>query len=102
MPAAAAMRRGREAARKIAWVMFSLLAAGSILAPAGPFPQPASQILVIGSSTAFRRHPGDDLVRIRDIARLAVHTVRGVDLQPERSGLGFVRDHLVNVGGAEV
>src|SRR5690606_25804414 len=40
----------------------------------------------------------DDLVRILDVAGLAVHAVRRVDLQPAAA---FVLDHLVDVGRAE-
>src|SRR5690606_18710098 len=56
------------------------------------------QVLVIGTGTALGRDPGDDLVRILDVAGLAVHAVGGVDLQPP-SGLVF--HHLVHAGGAE-
>src|SRR6185436_10774672 len=38
----------------------------------------ASEILVVGSRSAFWRDPGDDLVRILDVAGLAVHAVGGV------------------------
>ena len=38
--------------------------------------------VVLRPSAAFRRHPVDDLVGVHDVAGLAVHAVRGVDLQP--------------------
>ena len=41
----------------------------------------ATEILVVRARAAFRRGPVDDLVRILDVARLAVHAVRRVDLQ---------------------
>src|SRR5687768_18011208 len=38
--------------------------------------------VVLRPAAPFGGHPGDHLVRIHDVARLAVHAVRGVDLQP--------------------
>src|SRR5215468_1927935 len=38
------------------------------------------QIDVIRTASAFRRHPINDLVRVHDVARLAMHAVREVDL----------------------
>ena len=45
------------------------------------------------------RHPVDHLVGIHDVAGLAVHAVRGVDLQLLGAVAGV--DHLVDVGRAE-
>src|SRR5690606_5416688 len=66
------------------------------LGAAFPF---ASQVLVIRPRAAFRRHPGNDLVRVLDVTGLAVHAVGGVDLQSP--AFGFVLDGLVDAGGAE-
>src|SRR5690606_13061853 len=57
-----------------------------------------SEVLVVGTGTAFRRHPVDDLVGILDVAGLAVHAVGGVDLQ---ALAGRVLDDLVDAGRAE-
>src|SRR5271165_6819816 len=64
--------------------------------------KPSSHTLVIRPTAALRRHPGDDLVRIHDVAGLAVHTVRRiqVDLQTAWRVGGF--DHLIDTGRAEV
>src|SRR5690606_15300831 len=64
---------------------------------------PLLQVLVVRPRTAFRRHPGDDLVGILDVAGLAVDAVGGVDLQPASDspiGAGIL-DHLVHPGRAE-
>ena len=55
--------------------------------------------VVLRPSAAFRRHPVDELIGVHDVAGLAVHAVRGVDLQP----LGAVArvDHLVDVRRTE-
>ena len=37
--------------------------------------------LIIRSPAAFRRHPVNNLIRIHDVARLAAHAVRKIDLQ---------------------
>src|SRR5688572_22742123 len=63
----------------------------------------ASEVLVVRPRTAFRRDPGDDFVRVLDVARLAVHAVRGVDLQAlagVRGAVGIV-DDLVHARRAE-
>ncbi len=59
-----------------------------------------SQVLVIGTGAAFRRRPGDDLVGILDVAGLAVHAIRGINLQTAAPGL--VGHHFVHARGAEV
>src|SRR5262245_35230816 len=61
-----------------------------------------SELLVIRAAAAFGRDPCDDLIRIGDVAGLAVHAVRGIDLQLERTGLRLVGHHLVDVRRAEV
>src|SRR5512140_667449 len=43
--------------------------------------RPVSEVLVIRTVPAFGGHPRDDLVRIGDVAGLAVHAVGEVDLQ---------------------
>src|ERR1700756_5114531 len=57
------------------------------------------QRLVVRPRAAFRRRPGDDLVRVLDVARLAVHAVGGVDLQAPAARA--VVQHLVDAGRAE-
>src|SRR5690606_23050579 len=56
------------------------------------------QVLVVRPGAAFGRDPGDDLVRVLDIAGLAVHAVGRVDLQPAAGG---VLDHLVDARRTE-
>src|ERR1700730_11546829 len=58
------------------------------------------QILVVGPRAALRGPPGNDLVRILDVAGLAVNAIRRIDLQPPSAGA--VRDHLVYACGTEV
>src|SRR5688572_15624130 len=55
--------------------------------------------VVLRPATAFRRHPGDDLIGIHDVARLAVHAVRGVDLQAR--WLSGLTDDLVDIRRTE-
>ena len=59
-----------------------------------------SQALIVRATATFRRNPGDDAVRILDVARLAMHAVRGVDLQALAATA--VIHHLVDVRGTEV
>src|SRR5262245_41795519 len=40
-----------------------------------------SHPVVLRTPAAFRRNPGNDAVRVHDVAGLAMHAVRGVDLQ---------------------
>src|SRR5690348_8927110 len=54
---------------------------------------------VLRAAASFWRHPVDDLIGIHDVARLAVHAVRRVDLQFARAVPGV--DHLVDVGRTE-
>src|ERR1700730_2730228 len=58
------------------------------------------QILVVGPRAALRGRPGNDLVRILDVAGLAVNAIRRIDLQPPSAG--GVPDHLVYACGTEV
>src|SRR5688572_23160092 len=61
------------------------------------------QVLVIRTRAALGRDPGDDLVRVLDVAGLAVHAVGGIDLQAlggPALGPGFL-DDLVHAHGAE-
>src|SRR5262245_16539091 len=44
----------------------------------------ALHAVVLRPAASFGRHPGDDLIRIHDVAGLAVHAVRRVDLQARR------------------
>src|SRR5690606_15161517 len=65
---------------------------------AAPCARSLLQVLVVGPRASFGRDPGDDLVRVLDVAGLAVHAVGGVDLQPAAGG---VLDHLVDPRRAE-
>src|SRR6185437_8194774 len=58
--------------------------------------------IIIRPATALRRHPRDDLVRVHDVAGLAVDTVGWVQVDP--LALGRIRGffHLVDIGRAEV
>src|ERR1700728_2669984 len=42
---------------------------------------PHSHAVVIRPAAAFRRHPGDHLVRVHDVAGLAMYAVGEVDVQ---------------------
>src|SRR5262245_40971695 len=57
------------------------------------------QVDVIRPASAFRRHPVNDLVRVHDVARLAMNAVREVDLglAPAVGLLDFI-----NGGRAEI
>src|ERR1700758_3565173 len=57
------------------------------------------QRLVVRPGAALRCRPGDDLVGILDVARLAVHAAGGIALQPPAPAA--VVDHLVDAGRAE-
>src|SRR4029077_9640415 len=56
--------------------------------------QGASHALVVRASSTLRHYPIDNLVRVRDVAGLAVHAVGEVDLQLHCAA-GFFR-HLVH------
>src|ERR1700733_1037445 len=61
-----------------------------------------SHAVVVRSTAALGRDPGDDLIRIGDVARLAVHAIRRVQADALAVGLGRVVDHFIDVGGTEV
>src|SRR5947208_3969268 len=58
-----------------------------------------SQQLVSRASSAFGRNPVDHLIRIHDVARLAMDAVGGIDLQAKLSVSGI--GHLINGGRTE-
>src|SRR5512138_1607291 len=58
------------------------------------------EILVVRAGAAFRHGPVDDLVRILDVARLAVDAVRRVDLQSAPALA--VGNHFIDAGRTEV
>ncbi len=62
----------------------------------------SSHAFVVRPAAALGWHPGDDFVRIHDVAGLAVYAIGRVqvDLQTARRVGGF--DHLVHTGRAEV
>src|SRR3954468_19544906 len=57
------------------------------------------QRLVVRTRATLGGSPIDDLVRIFDVARFAMHAVCGIDLQTLATLP--VLDHFVDVGGAE-
>src|SRR5690606_9773218 len=59
-----------------------------------------SEVLIVWTGAAFRRGPVDDLVRILDVAGLAVNAIGRVDLQAPAT-LAVIH-HLVHTGGTEV
>ena len=69
------------------------------LYPISHFPFAISHALVLRPSPSLGRHPVNHLVRVHDVARLAVHAVRGVDLETTGAVAGI--DHFVDVRGAE-
>src|SRR5437879_5116666 len=61
-----------------------------------------SHAIVIRPAAAFGLDPGDDLVRILNVAGLAVYAVRGIQADAFAiRGRGVV-EHLVNIGRAEM
>src|SRR5689334_21707499 len=59
----------------------------------------ALHALVIRPATALGGHPVDDLIRIGDVAGLAVYAVREVDLQPPPA---FLFHHFVDGRRAKI
>src|SRR5208282_4175320 len=59
----------------------------------------SSHSFIVRPASAFGGNPVDDLVGIGDVARLAVDTVRGANLQFRRA---FVGDHFVDGRGAKI
>src|SRR5690348_319326 len=55
-----------------------------------------SHVGVVGASTPFGHYPFDVLLRVLDVAGLAVHAVRRVDLQPGRAA--FVHELVYPCG----
>src|SRR5271155_5818017 len=69
---------------------------GTYLAFAGSHP------VIVRPAATLRRHPGDDLVRVGDVAGLAVHTVRSVQADPFAVGLRGVFDHLIYISRTKI
>src|SRR3954451_18165485 len=61
----------------------------------------ASALVVIRPAATLRRHPRDDLVRVHDVARLAVEAVGEVEERDAAAAVGR-RLRLVDVRGTEV
>src|SRR5690348_8274962 len=57
-------------------------------------PESHLHIRVIGASTTFGSDPVDVLGRVLDVARLAVHAILGVDLEPRFTALAL--DKFIN------
>src|SRR5579871_81342 len=56
-----------------------------------------SHPVVVRPAPALRRHPRNDLVRIGDVAGLAVYTIRGIQADALAVWLRRVVHHLVHV-----
>src|SRR5271165_2098738 len=65
-------------------------------------PHAVSHPIVVRPATAFRWHPRNDLVRVLDVAGLAVHAIGGIETDALAVGRSRVVDHLVNIRRAEV
>src|SRR5262245_5547150 len=94
------------ALRRLAWCMELRL---SLIPLRPPRPSASSalkrtqlEVIVARAAAAFGRDPRDDLVRIHDVAGLAVDAVREVDLEAQVLGVGLLRHHLVDRGRAEL
>src|SRR6267154_3431548 len=76
--------------------------------PCGPSPWIAitlgrkSHPVVIRSAPTFRRHPGDDLVRVGNVAGFAMDAVRRIQADALAVRLGRVIHHFVYVRGTEI
>src|SRR5579864_1644526 len=76
-----------------------------VTAPASRFAHtldPPLHPVVIRPAAAFRWHPGDDLIRVGNVAGLTVDTVGWVQADPFAVGLGRVVNHFVDVGWTEI
>ncbi len=58
-----------------------------------------SEVLVIRPRTTLGRDPGDDLIRVLDVAGFAVHAVGCIDLQAFAVRHARVVDHFIDAGG---
>src|SRR5579859_7492909 len=67
-----------------------------------PHTSPNSHAVVVRAATSFRRHPGDDLVWVLDVAGLAVNAVRRIQADALAVGLARVVYHFVDICGAEI
>src|SRR5215472_3626574 len=61
-----------------------------------------SHAVVIRAAATLGRNPGDDLVRVRDVAGLAVDTIGGVQADALAMWLRCVFDQFIDVGGAKI
>src|SRR5688572_19770820 len=61
--------------------------------------QSALHAFILWPSAPFRRYPVDDLIRVHDVARLAVDAVGRIDLEFLRAVARI--DHFVDVRGTE-
>src|SRR6185437_415689 len=58
--------------------------------------------VIVRAAAALGRHPGDDLVRISNVAGLAVDAIRRVQADALAVGLSGVVHHFVNIRRAEI
>src|SRR4051812_32917631 len=58
--------------------------------------------VIVRSAATLGRHPGDDLIWIHDVARLAMHAVRWIEMDPLSIRRISGVDHFIYVRGAEV
>src|SRR5438309_6775693 len=61
-----------------------------------------SHAIVIGPAATLGRNPGNDLVRIHDVAGLAVHAVGRIEVNLLATGDVGSLDHLVDIGRAKI
>ncbi len=80
----------------------ALRSAGRAKAPVPTRGIAHSHPVVIRAAAAFRRHPGDDLVRVGDVAGFAVDAVGRVQADALAVRLGRVFDHFIDVRGTEI
>src|SRR6266404_5037532 len=58
--------------------------------------------VVVRSAAALGWDPGNDLIRVGDVAGFAVNAIRRVQANALRVGLSGVVNHFVDIGGAEI
>src|SRR5881398_2911291 len=67
-----------------------------------PHTRTHSHPIVIRPTATLRRNPGDDLIRVMNVAGFAVHAVRWIQADALSVGLGGIINHFVNIRWAEV
>src|SRR5438094_354302 len=67
-----------------------------------PHTRTHSHPIVIRPTATLRRNPGDDPIRVMNVAGFAVHAVRWIQADALSVGLGGIINHFVNIRWAEV